>query len=251
MSMAQAALLVAAAFGAGALNSIAGGGSFLSFPALVFSGVPAVAANATSTVAIWPGSVASAWGYRTELASERERLLSLSLISLVGGVAGALLLLLTPSRVFEAMVPFLLLLATLIFTFGDAVRARVKAGSRASVLVLQVAIAIYGGYFGGGMGLMMLAAFTLMGMTDIHRMNALKSALGTLINGAAVVTFAIAGVVQWLPAGLMIAGAIAGGFGGAVLARRVDPKRVKPVVIVLGWVLTAAFFYRTFISPGA
>jgi uncharacterized membrane protein YfcA len=152
--------------------------------------------------------------------------------------------------VFEAMVPFLLLVATLIFTFGDAVRARVKVGSRTSVVVLQVVIAIYGGYFGGGMGLMMLAAFTLMGMTDIHRMNALKSALGALINGAAVVTFALAGIVQWGPAALMVAGSIAGGFGGAVMARRVDPKRVKLVVIVLGWVLTAAFFYRTFIAPG-
>ncbi len=248
MTTGPIALLVAAAFGAGALNSIAGGGSFLSFPALVFVGVPAVSANATSTVALWPGSIASAFGYREELAAERERLVSMALVSIVGGIAGALLLLLTPSQVFERLVPFLLLVATLVFTFGEALRRRLKPGSRAAVLVSQLGLATYGGYFGGGLGLMMLAAFALAGVADIHRMNALKTALGALINAVAVVIFAIAGVVQWLPAVLMMGGSIAGGFIGAVIARRVDPKRVRPVVVVLGWLLTAAFFYRTFIG---
>jgi uncharacterized membrane protein YfcA len=245
MSTGEIALLVAAAFAAGAMNSIAGGGSFFSFPALVFAGVPAVAANATSTVALWPGSLAASLGYRQELAEERPRLVSLSLISLAGGIGGALLLLLTPGRVFEALVPFLLLLATLVFTFGDAARARVKTRSKLFAQVLQLVISVYGGYFGGGMGLMMLAAFTLMGMTDIHRMNALKSALAVLINGVAVAIFAVAGVVHWAAAGLMIAGSIAGGLVGASLSRRVDSKRFKKVVIVLGWALTAVFFYRS------
>jgi uncharacterized protein len=245
MSTGEIALLVAAAFAAGAMNSIAGGGSFFSFPALVFAGVPAVAANATSTVSMWPGSLAASLGYRQELAEERPRLVSLSLISLAGGIGGALLLLLTPGRVFEALVPFLLLLATLVFTFGDAARARVKTRSKLFAQVLQLVISVYGGYFGGGMGLMMLAAFTLMGMTDIHRMNALKSALAVLINGVAVAIFAVAGVVHWAAAGLMIAGSIAGGLVGASLSRRVDSKRFKKVVIVLGWALTAVFFYRS------
>jgi len=237
------ALLVAAAFGAGALNSIAGGGSFLSFPALVFTGVPAIEANATSTVALWPGSLAATLGYRVELRAERERLIWLSAVSLGGGIAGALLLLLTPVRVFEGLVPFLLLIATLVFSFGDRLRAG-RAASRPVVVVLWGLISIYGGYFGGGMGLMMLAALTLAGLTDIHRMNALKSALGTLVNGAAVAVFVVAGAVQWTQAGPMILGAIAGGYLGARLAKRFDSKRVRPVVVLLGWTLTVAFFYR-------
>jgi hypothetical protein len=246
MALGDGALLVLAACGAGALNSIAGGGSFLSFPALVLTGVPPVLANATSTVALWPGSLASTLGYREELRAERERLVWLSAVSLGGGVAGALLLLLTPSKVFEGLVPFLLLAATLVFTFGDAVRARLPAASssRGAVTALWALIAVYGGYFGGGMGLLMLAALTLLGMSELHRMNALKSGLGVLVNGVAVAVFAVAGAVQWAQAGLMIAGSMVGGYAGARLARRVDPKRVRPVVVFLGWTLTVAFFYR-------
>jgi uncharacterized membrane protein YfcA len=246
MTPGDIALMVGAAFGAGALNSIAGGGSFLSFPALVFAGVPAIAANATSTVALWPGALAATYGFRQELGAERERLVSLSLVSLVGGLAGALLLLLTPSKTFEGLVPFLLLLATLVFTFGERLRSRIHAGSKGTFLVLQAIISVYGGFFGGGMSLMLLAAFAVAGITDIHRMNALKSALGVLINGVAVATFAVAGIVQWPAAGLMIVGSIAGGFLGAVVSKKFPAKKVKPVVIALGWVLTAVFFYRTF-----
>jgi uncharacterized membrane protein YfcA len=244
MPLGDATLLVLAACGAGALNSIAGGGSFLSFPTLVFLGVPPVIANATSTVALWPGSLASTLGYREELRAERERLIWLSAVSLGGGIFGALLLLLTPSRVFEALVPFLLLAATLVFTFGDRVRKRLSGASRVVVMPLWTLISIYGGYFGGGMGLLMLAALTVAGLSDLHRMNALKSGLGVLVNGVAVAVFAVAGAVQWAPAGLMIMGSIFGGYLGARLARRVDPQRVRPVVVGLGWALTVAFFYR-------
>ncbi|MBK7861637.1 MAG: sulfite exporter TauE/SafE family protein [Archangiaceae bacterium] len=243
----DAALLVLAACGAGALNAIAGGGSFLSFPALVLTGVPALSANATSTVALWPGSLASTLAYRDELRASREHLIWLSAVSLGGGICGALLLLLTPSKTFEAMVPFLLLIATLMFTFGEALRRRVPAlGARQVVMPLWVLISVYGGYFGGGMSLMMLAALTLAAVGDLHRMNALKSGLGVLVNGVAVAVFAVAGAVQWAQAGLMVVGSVLGGYLGARLARKVDPKRVRPLVVALGWGLTAAFFWRTF-----
>ena len=245
MSFGDGALLVIAACGAGALNAIAGGGSFLSFPALLLVGVPAVSANATSTVALWPASLAATLAYRDELRASREQLIWLSAVSLGGGIFGALLLLLTPTKVFEGAVPFLLLLATLVFTFGDMVRARLPAiGSRQVVMPIWVLISIYGGYFGGGMGLMMLAALALASVGDIHRMNALKSVLCVLVNGVAVAVFAVAGAVHWAEAGLMIGGSIVGGYLGARVARRVEPKRVRPVVVVIGWALTAAFFYR-------
>jgi uncharacterized protein len=244
----EAALLFGAAALGGALNSVAGGGSFLTFPALIFTHADPIAANATSTVALWPGSVASAVGYRKELQLEGANLKWLAALSGLGGLIGALTLIATPTRVFEVLVPFLMLLATLVFTFGERLRARLTASvaSRPVVMFVQLLIAIYGGYFGGGMGLMMLAAFTLIGMTELHRMNGLKSALGVLINGVAVVIFAVSGKIQWAPAAVMIAGAVLGGFGGASLARRIDPRKVRPVVVLTGWVMTAAFFWRQF-----
>ncbi len=197
----QHALLFGAAFFGGALNSVAGGGSFLTFPALVFAGVPPLAANATSTVALWPGSVASALGYRRELKGEWPRLRLMLPLSLLGGLVGAVTLVKTPPHVFVGLMPFLLLAATLVFTFGDAINARLGGRARGPWLVaaLQLGIAVYGGYFGGGMGLMMLAAFTLWGMTQLHEMNALKSALGVAINGIAIVAFVVAGKVDWPP----------------------------------------------------
>lgn len=248
MDAGEAGLLFAAAVGAGALNSVAGGGSFLTFPALIFTHADSITANATSTVALVPGSIASALGYRDELKAEGENLKWLAAISAAGGLIGSLTLIATPSTVFNALVPFLMLLATLVFTFGDRLRARMlgNAAPRPVVFGVQLAISIYGGYFGGGMGLMMLAAFTFLGMTDLHRMNALKSALGVLINGVAVVIFTLSGKVSWAPAGVMVLGAIAGGFGGAWLARKVDAKKVRPIVVAIGWAMTAAFFWRQF-----
>lgn len=248
MDAGHAALLFGAAFAGGALNSVAGGGSFLTFPALVFTGGNPISANATSTVALWPGTCASAVGYRSELKAEGAQLKWLAGLSALGGLIGSLTLIATPTRVFDVLVPFLMLVATLVFTFGERLRARLSAkpAGRPVVAFAQLLIAIYGGYFGGGMGLMMLAAFTLYGMTDLHRMNALKAGLGLLINGLAVAVFAISGQIAWLPAGVMIAGAIAGGFGGASLARKVDPKKVKPFVVAIGWIVTTGFFYKAF-----
>ena len=248
MDLVQAGLLFSAAVLGGALNSVAGGGSFITFPALIFAGVTPISANATSTVALWPGSLASSVGYRVELRAERANLRWLSALSALGGLVGAVTLIETPRELFERLLPFLLLLATLVFTFGDALRARLGSAtlSRPAVAAAQLLIAIYGGYFGGGMGLMMLAAFTFLGMTELHRMNALKSALGVVINGIAVAAFTLAGKVEWASAGVMVAGAALGGFAGASLARRVEPSKLRPVVVVIGWAITSWFFWRAF-----
>ncbi len=248
MDVGDAALLFGAAFAGGTLNSVAGGGSFLTFPALVFTHADLVVANATSSVALWPGSIASALGYREELKAEGANLRWLAALSALGGLIGSLTLIATPSSIFNTLVPFLMLLATLVFTFGERLRAGLKSAeaSRPVVMGVQLAISIYGGYFGGGMGLMMLAAFTLLGMTQLHRMNALKSGLGVLINGVAVAIFAISGKIAWAPAGVMVIGAVLGGFGGASLARKVAPAKVRPVVVCIGWTMTAAFFWRQF-----
>lgn len=248
MDAGDAGLLFGAAGLGGALNSVAGGGSFLTFPALIFAGVDPICANATSTVALWPGSVASSLGYRKELRAEGANLRWLAALSALGGLIGAITLIETPQELFEHLLPFLLLLATLVFSFGDRLRARLESAtvSRPVVAGLQLLIAIYGGYFGGGMGLMMLAAFTFLGMTQIHRMNALKSALGVVINGTAVATFAIAGKVEWTSAAVMVVGAALGGFAGASLARKVAPAKMRAVVVVIGWVMTAWFFWRAF-----
>jgi uncharacterized membrane protein YfcA len=246
---AQALLLSVAALLAGAINAVAGGGSFLTFPALLFTGTAPLVANATSTAAVWPAAVASAIGYREELKGERALALKLGLVSALGGVLGALGVIGTPQETFLAVLPFLLLVATLVFTFGDWLRARVERLGTPPlwvVALLQLVVAAYGGYFGGGMGLMMLALFSLLGPRHIHAMNALKSVLGVAINATALATFVLAGKVDWPRAALMAVAATAGGYLGARLARRVPPRPAKRGVIALGWVITAAFFIRTY-----
>lgn len=221
MTIVQGAVLFIAAILAGALNSVAGGGSFISFPALLLTGVPAISANATNALAVWPGSVASIPPYRKDLAHERRELLIFSIVSVVGGVLGAAILLRTPPALFERLIPYLLLAATLIFAFGGNIaqwlrrrratladaRSPEKTGATESdapaargaltvVGVIQFIIALYGGFFGGGMGIMMLAGFSLLGMRNIHAMNALKVVLASIINGVAVIAFAIAGKIS-------------------------------------------------------
>lgn len=251
MTLLQAIVLAAVALLAGAINSVAGGGSFLTFPTLILSGVPPVQANATNTVALWPGIVASIGGYRKELAGRRD-LLVLAVISLAGGVVGAYLLLHTPQSTFTRLIPFLLLFATLLFAFGGrvalALRRRLgtsRASSRALaviVAVLQFVIAVYGGYFGGGIGILMLASLSLMGMENMHRMNAVKTVLAACINGVAVVTFIVARAVFWPQAIVMTLGAIIGGYGGATLARRLPPQAVRWFVIAVGLGMSVLFF---------
>jgi hypothetical protein len=253
MTLPQAIVLAAVALLAGAINSVAGGGSFLTFPTLILTGVPPVQANATNTVALWPGIVASIGAYRHELAGRRD-FLALAAISLAGGILGAYLLLHTPQSTFTQLIPFLLLFATLLFAFGGrialALRNRMgksRASSRAVtviVAVLQFVIAVYGGYFGGGIGILMLASLALMGMENMHQMNAVKTVLAACINGVAVVTFIIARAVFWPQAIVMTVGAIAGGYGGATLARRLPPRWIRWFVIAVGLGVSAYFFLK-------
>lgn len=249
MSFQTAALLFVAAALGGAVNSVAGGGSFIAFPALLFAGVPPVAANATNTIALWPGTVASAVAYRRELREARRELVPLGIAGLVGGLAGSILLLRTAERTFVLLIPWLMLFATVLFSFGGAITRRLTRGARASLglaAVAQLSISVYGGYFGGGMGIMTLAVLSLVGMTDIHRMNALKTVLASLVNGVAAIAFVIAGAARWAPGFVMMAGALIGGYAGAAIARRIDPKRVRRLVLVVAWGMTGYFFLRTY-----
>jgi uncharacterized membrane protein YfcA len=255
VTLSHVVLLFVAALVGGVLNAVAGGGSFLTFPALIFSGYPAIESNASSTVALWPGAVASIGAYRQELGkANRTLLILLTLCSLVGGGAGAQLLLHTPPKTFVHLIPFLLLLATLLFAFGKPLTAwwkgshpsaaTLSARSLAAMGIAQLVIAIYGGYFGGGIGILMLATLGLMGMEQIHEMNAVKTLLAAAINGVAVLTFVLAGIVLWAPALLMIAGSLIGGYGGAAYARRLNPRWVRMFVIAVGVVLTVYFFLQ-------
>jgi hypothetical protein len=242
-------LLFFAAAAGGAINSVAGGGSFVAFPALLFAGVPPVPANATNTIALWPGSIASVVAYRRELGGAKHELLPLGAAALTGGLAGSLLLLHTRESTFVLLIPWLLLFASVLFTFGGTVARRLTRGAHAPLavaVVAQLGISVYGGYFGGGMGIMMLAVLTLLGMTEIHRMNGLKNALGTLINGVAVVAFVVAGAVRWAPGVVMIAGGITGGYAGAAIARRVSPRYVRFLVMGIAWSMTTYFFVKTY-----
>jgi uncharacterized protein len=247
------------AFLGGALNAVAGGGSFIALPALIYTGVGPVAANATTTLAMWPGSFASAIAYRREISVERSWLLSLGGVSLVGGLLGGALLVKTSDTTFLGLLPWLMLAAVATFTFGGAITARWPAsrsmsrpvpqrenalGAPAWILALQLAIAIYGGYFGGGMGIMMLAAFSIAGMTDIHRMNGLKAVLSVAINGVALIAFIIDGAIVWRPGLVMVAGGIAGGYLGALIATKVGVPVVRWFVVGVGWLMTAYFFWR-------
>lgn len=244
-------LLFGTAAAGGALNSVAGGGSFIVFPTLMFTGTPPVLANATTAAGLWPASVSSVIAYRKSISKEaRRRALPLVIASLVGGTAGAVLLLRTSDVTFVKLLPWLLLFATLVFTFGKSISTRLAKAKTAGTLavitatVAQLVVSTYGGYFGGGMGIMMLAIFTLLGMENIHEMNGVKNVLGTLINGAAVTAFAIAGLVEWRVAGTLAIGAVVGGYVGASLARRVSVAYVRTLVLVLAWSLTIFFFAK-------
>lgn len=257
MTFPQIALLFVSAVVGGMLNAVAGGGSFLTFPSLLFAGVPAVQANATSTVALWPGSVASVGAYWKEIAQQKRGFLILMVgTSLIGGIFGAILLLNTPGTVFEGLIPYLLLVATLLFAFSGPITARLRIRNAGKaqftpsrligISIAQLIISTYGGYFGGGIGILMLATLALMGMENIHVMNGLKTVLTTCINGMAMLTFILAQAVFWPQALLMIAGAIIGGYGGAYYARKIDPGLVRGFVIVVGVTMTIYFFVRTY-----
>jgi uncharacterized membrane protein YfcA len=247
---------------AGMINSVAGGGSFVSFPALLFSGIAPIAANATNTAAVWPGTVASTVAYRKAFTPEARRLLPpLIVTGVIGGVLGARILLVTPQGTFLRMVPWLLLGATLLFVFSGRItgwirgRARLKAGDApggtqgpralvAGVLFLELLVSIYVGYFGAGVGILFLSLLALMGMEDIHAMNGMKTLLVSIVNGMALATFVLARVIVWPQALLMLVGALAGGYGGAYVAQKMNPQHVRLLVIVIGFTMSAYFFIR-------
>jgi uncharacterized membrane protein YfcA len=242
-----------AAFLAGAINSIAGGGTLVSFPTLIWLGLPAVTANATSTVAIWPGTVGSMWGYRRELRAAERRVFALLAPSLIGGILGALLLRRTPPSVFAHMVPYLILAATLLFMAQEPIQRKLKTAEAAAhrsrrwlagAVTFQLAVAVYGGYFGAGIGILMLAALSILGLSDIHQMNGLKVIFGMSINGVAALYFVWAGMVHWPYVVLMAIGAIAGGYGGAGMARRVGQAVVRRIVIAIGFGMTLSMLIR-------
>lgn len=234
-------LFCAAVLG-GALNAVAGGGSFIGLPALIYAGIPAVSANATNAFALLPASLSSAVGYRRELASTTHWLLPLGGVSLLGGLIGAVLLTRTSDSGFLRLLPWLMLLAAATFTFGRQLRTTTRP-PMAAIVILQFVIAIYGGYFGGGMGIMMLAVFTIAGMKDIHEMNGLKSVLAVAINGVAVVDFIATGAVAWRPGFVMMAGGIVGGYLGAAYARKIAEAWVRFLIIAIAWTMTLYFFF--------
>ncbi len=254
MTLSHEILLFIAAVLAGIMNSVAGGGSFISFPALIFTGVPPIPANATNTVAVWPGSVASVASYRKRLPKSARVMAPLITISIIGGVLGAVLLLHTPQATFMHLVPYLFGIATLLFAFGKRLTQKLgqvvkRTGppswpTLVGLTLVQFLIALYGGFFGGGMGILMLAMLEMLHIEDIHAMNGLKALLGSAINGAAVVTFIAAKQVEWPQAILMIVGAIAGGYGGAHFAQKLDPRWVRAAVICVGAGMTVYFLWR-------
>jgi uncharacterized membrane protein YfcA len=246
------AALAGSGFAAGVMNALAGGGTILTFPALVFLGMDAVRANATSTVALLPGAAASLWTLRREAATHREWLRTLFVPSVVGGTAGSVLLLLTPEKLFASLAPWLVLFATLLFLAqiaagrrtGDGRSATDAAGvpsSRLAVAALaQFGVAVYGGYFGAGIGIMMLVLLGSLGLRDILAMHGLKNLLGMSINAMACGCFVAAGLVEWPAALLMAAGAAGGGLAGARFARHVGQTKARWAVVVVGLVVTAA-----------
>jgi uncharacterized protein len=246
--------LFLAAFTGGAVNSVAGGGSFISFPALLFTGMAPIAANATNTLALMPGTLSSAIAYRNKFTPEARRLLVPLLVTgVIGGLIGACILLRTPQSTFLRIVPWLLLGATLLFLMSGRItafirsRAGLGAGSRvltAVGFVLALLVAMYIGYFGAGVGILVLSLLALLGMEDIHAMNGVKVLLVSLVNGVAVITFAFARVIVWPQAVLMLVGSSMGGYGGAYYAQKMNPQHVRWLVILIGFGMSAYFFIR-------
>jgi len=234
------------------MNSVAGGGSFISFPALLFTGVPAVPANATNTLALWVGTTASGGAYRKKLSVPWRVLVPLGSAGILGGLAGAFLLIHTPGETFLKVLPWLLLGATLLFALGGQLTRRLSSrvfheatsAAIATAAFFELCIATYGGYFGGGIGIVHLAMFSALGMTDIHAMNALKVVLGSVINGVATISFIIAGAIVWPPALAMTAGAFLGGYAGAHYAQKAPQVWIRRFVIGVGCAMTLYFFWR-------
>jgi hypothetical protein len=247
----EIAMVGFAAFCAGAMNSVAGGGTFFSFPALLAAGVPPVAANASNSVALWPASLSGAWAYRTELARYKRYLIPMGIVSFVGGIGGGLLLLATRDATFSKLIPWLLLFATLLFAFSGRISALLRgahsakpANSPAS-LAGHAVVSVYGGFFGAGMGILMLASLAMAGHDDVHEINAIKNLLSAIIYSVTVLTFIAAGAVSWPHTLVMLATATLGGYWGASVARKIPALWLRRFIIAVGIVLTVFYFYKT------
>jgi uncharacterized protein len=246
-------LLFVTAFFAGGLNAVAGGGSFITFPALIFMGIPPIAANATNATAMWVASLASVGAYRRDFDVERRVLVILTIASLVGGTLGSIALLYMPPDIFKKLIPYLLLLATCVFIFGESCKKWIQSGVKVGqekppkmiyLAIAQLSIAIYGGFFGAGAGILMLATLTLFGLKEMNTMNALKSFLGTCFNGIAVLLFIFAGLVAWPQAVLMSIGGSLGGYVLARFARKLPPRIIRWFVSIVAVGMTTYFFIQ-------
>lgn len=251
MDLVEFAFLAGAAFVAGAINAVAGGGSLVSFPALVAVGYPAKVANITNTVALWPGYIGGSISYAAQLQGQRRRVLILTAPSILGAVVGSAILLYTPAESFEAIVPFLILFAAALMAFQTRIGAwvnrhrpeRADADANVEVLVAVFILAIYGAYFGAGLGIITLAVLAILLPDDLHRSNALKGLLSAIINAAAVVYFALFGPVEWVPAAVMAVAALAGGYYGVGAARKLSPQRLRVVVVTYAVVVAVVIFF--------
>ena len=240
-------VITAAAFFAGGINALAGGGSFLTLPALVFAGLPAVSANATGTAALLPGYLASAWNYRDLMrAPVGLSLLVVLILGTLGGAAGALLLLATPEQAFRGIVPWLLLFATLLFAFGPTLQRRLAGRNRRTggvgARIGILGVCAYGGYFNGGMGIVMLAMFRLLGVHDLRIANGLKNLLSAVLTLIAVVIYAAGGLISWAGILPMALAATLGGWAGARIGRVLPPRVLRNTIVTVGAVTTVLFF---------
>jgi uncharacterized membrane protein YfcA len=248
----HAAVALAVGLISGVINAVAAGGTLLTFPTLIWLGLNSVTANATSTVAVWPFVLGGVFGYRRELRTVERRMLYLVIPSLLGGLGGAILLRSTPSSVFDRLVPYLILFATLLFMAQEAVQRRKVAHPAAhrsakwmaGAMLFQLLVAVYGGYFGGGMGIVMLAALSVLGMTNIHQMSGLKNIFAGSINAVAAIYFIAEKMVYWPDVGAMAVGSVAGGYFGAGVARRMGAKTVRRVVIMVGFGMALSLFIK-------
>ncbi len=249
-------LMIAAAAG-GAINAVAGGGTLITFPALLLFGTPPIVANATSTLALVIGTSGSIYGYRKHLDPVKPWLGRFALVSTVGGLIGAVLLTWTTDRTFSKLVPFLILFATVLFLAQDTFRRFANLNGTASpdhrhhavwgAILFQFGVAIYGGYFGAGIGILMLASLGFLGLSNIHEMNTLKTILGSLINAVAAVWFISKWLIHWPKAGVMTAGALLGYFLGSHFAQRIPQQRVRQLITLIGFVISAVTFYEQFV----
>lgn len=257
MSATEILGLMSVAMAAGAMNAVAGGGTLLTFPSLIFFGTPAIVANATSTLALVLGTAGSVFGYRKHLDAIKPWLWRFMPVSIAGGLLGSILLTHTSEKTFSKLVPFLILFATVIFLAQGAFRrfSRRAEGSEQTVgkqtiwaaILFQFAVAIYGGYFGAGIGILMLASLGCIGLKDIHEMNTLKTVLSSLINLVAAIWFVLAALIDWPKAVVMTVGALLGYFLGAHYSQRISPQRVRQIITLIGFTLSAITFYKEFL----